>query len=686
MGYLVDPSRNIYVLAELMRPLVRNQLRKEMFLKNFIIAPNQKTDKWRIEMLRKRIFLTTFLIFVLAFTGCFGGTALKEITISAESDTVEQGKSITLEAKGIDKKKNEVVLPNPQWKVSDQSKGKIEGNGSKITFKANNDALGKVTVEVTSGKVSGAIELEIVTPGSAESESIYLLSTGQLLFRETFNNVPNGTNIRNDQSKLDNPQSFSRSNMSGTITAQGGAIEMGTQRFAISIPGLANAQDPILRIRIKNDNGSGKPVSDLKLAVGNRYTTSGAVGEDGYRAHGEYKITNSSYQYIEIPLNKKYTNTGLINFRGIVGTKGTAGLFIDQIEVWDGGGSGGSDPGEPDPDPDPGSGGSTGDAYFDLVGWAAMNGGTTGGAGGEVIYVSNGRELYDALYANERRHKGDKKYGDPVPLTIYVNGRITKSNTGQEKIDIKDQADVSIIGVGNKGELDGIGIKITRSNNIIIRNLTIHHVRAPEDGIEITDNSKNIWIDRNTFYNELLDDKDYYDGLLDIKTGSEYITISWNKFYNNSKGLLVGHSDSANNPTRITYHHNHFYNLNSRVPLIRSAEVHMFNNYFQNIVSSAINSRMGAKVRVENNYFEKVGSGKKDSHAGQIEGPIGWWYGSSQTGYWQVIGNKFVNCPVSSYSSTTTVNIPYDYSKALNSADRAKELVLQYAGAGSPSL
>ena len=46
-------------------------------------------------MLRKRIFLTTFLIFVLAFTGCFYGTALKEITISAESDTVEQGKSIT---------------------------------------------------------------------------------------------------------------------------------------------------------------------------------------------------------------------------------------------------------------------------------------------------------------------------------------------------------------------------------------------------------------------------------------------------------------------------------------------------------------------------------------------------------------------------------------------------------------
>ena len=57
-----------------------------------------------------------------------------------------------------------------------------------------------------------------------------------------------------------------------------------------------------------------------------------------------------------------------------------------------------------------------------------------------------------------------------------------------------------------------------------------------------------------------------------------------------------------------------------------------------------------------------------------------------QTGYWEVIDNIFVNCPKDDYESTTTVHIPYDYSLALNDAERAKELVLQYAGAGSPSL
>ena len=57
-----------------------------------------------------------------------------------------------------------------------------------------------------------------------------------------------------------------------------------------------------------------------------------------------------------------------------------------------------------------------------------------------------------------------------------------------------------------------------------------------------------------------------------------------------------------------------------------------------------------------------------------------------QTGDWEVIGNIFVDCPVSEYESTTTVHIPYDYGMALNDAERAKELVLMYAGAGSPSL
>lgn len=521
------------------------------------------------------------------------------------------------------------------------------------------------------------------------------------IFEETFDAVPDGANLRDHFSQADNPDSFDRSRMSGTITIDGGVVELGSQRIAIEIPGLANVENPILKVAIKNDNGSGSPVPNLKLAVGNRYSTSGGVGEDGYRAHGEHHVTHSDFQVLEIPLDPAHTHTNLLNFRGIVGASSTAGLFIDWIQVIAGSGGGSDARGEPgapgdgpsgpdDPDIPPEGPETIDDAYFGLVGYASMNGGVTGGAGpnGRVVFVSTGQQLHDELYANERRHKGDKKYGDPVPLVIYVNGTITPTNSGgQRKIDMKDQAAVSIIGLGDGGEFDGTGLKIVRSQNVIIRNLRIHHIRSPEDGIEIQDSS-NIWIDRNSIYNDLLlNNKDFHDGLLDIKGTSEYITVSWNKFYNNAKGLLVGHNDTpGGQPDKITYHHNHFYNLGSRAPLIRHATVHLFNNLFEDIHASATNVRMGAQARIENNYYDNVGSGTVDSHAGQIEGPIGWWYGSPQTGYWHVLGNVFVNSPVSSYQSTTTVSVPYDYSMALNSAERARQLVQQYAGAGSPSL
>ncbi|TCT15355.1 pectate lyase [Natranaerovirga pectinivora] len=330
--------------------------------------------------------------------------------------------------------------------------------------------------------------------------------------------------------------------------------------------------------------------------------------------------------------------------------------------------SGGSNP-PSNPTPPPSG------SMFDLVGYAALNGGTTGGAGGDVIYVDNGADLYQALR---------QKRNNNTPLTIYITGTITQANSSHSKIDVKDVSDVSIIGVGTSGELDGVGITISRANNIIIRNLSIHHVRQGSGtAIEITESSHNIWIDHNDFYSQTDVHKDYYDGLVDIKRNAEYITVSWNKFYDHHKGMLVGHTDNESlKADKITYHHNYFYNIGTRLPLIRYADVHMFNNYFKDIFGSAINARMGARVRVENNYFDNVGSGQVDTHAGYIQGPIGWFYGSSQTGYWHVIGNKFVNCPVSNYTSTTTFNVPYNYSSVLHTADEAKDLVLQYAGVG----
>ncbi len=160
------------------------------------------------------------------------------------------------------------------------------------------------------------------------------------VFKETFDNVENGTNIRPGEGKppvadLDNPDSFLRDNMSGTINVNDGIITMGTQRMAFIVPGLNTAINPILKVKIKNDNGSGQAVADLALAVGNTFSSSGSVDESGFRAHGTYKITNTDFEIIEIELNTGFTDTNLIQFRGVVGTSGTAGLFIDEIVVVD---------------------------------------------------------------------------------------------------------------------------------------------------------------------------------------------------------------------------------------------------------------------------------------------------------------------------------------------------------------
>ncbi|WP_166639344.1 pectate lyase family protein [Aureibacillus halotolerans] len=285
--------------------------------------------------------------------------------------------------------------------------------------------------------------------------------------------------------------------------------------------------------------------------------------------------------------------------------------------------------------------------------------GTTGGEGGDTITVSTGDALNDALK--------DKDEG--TPLTVYVDGTITPANTSEGKINVKDVADVSILGVGTNGELDGIGIKVWRAENIIIRNLTIHEVRAGEkDAVSIEGPSSQIWVDHNELYQSLDVDKDYYDGLFDVKRDAENITFSWNYVHDGWKGMLMGSSDGDDDYRNITFHHNWFDSINSRVPAVRHGVAHLYNNYWNNIIDTGVNSRMGAELFIENNVFENS------------ENPIGSWY-SDDEGYWNQSGNAFINSTGSIPSSSTTSFTP-DYSYTLDDTSDVKNLVQQYAGVG----
>src|SRR5690606_1248775 len=132
------------------------------------------------------------------------------------------------------------------------------------------------------------------------------------------------------------------------------------------------------------------------------------------------------------------------------------------------------------------------DLVIDL-GFAGYNFDVTGGANGMTVTVDTGSKLIAAL---------EEASDANMPVTIYVDGTITDANSGGSgrSIDIKDMDNVSIIGVAERGEFDGIGITIRRANNIIIQNLKIHHVlTGGKDAISVEgDNdgstTENIWI------------------------------------------------------------------------------------------------------------------------------------------------------------------------------------------------
>jgi len=318
------------------------------------------------------------------------------------------------------------------------------------------------------------------------------------------------------------------------------------------------------------------------------------------------------------------------------------------------------------------------------TGYATQNGGTTGGAGGQVVQASTGTQIHAALC---------NRASSSTPIIIQVSGTINHGNTtkvsgdscntGADLIELKQISNVTILGVGGGAVFDQIGIHIRESSNIIIQNVTVKNVKksgSPTsnggDAIGMESGVRNVWVDHVTL-EASGGEAEGYDGLFDMKADTKYVTLSYSILRNSERGGLVGSGDTDLDSSFVTYHHNVYQNLNSRIPLLRGGTAHSYNNHFIGIVESGINSRVGAKIKVDNNYFED----SKD--------PIGTFY-TSLKGYWQVSGNIFDNVTWSAQGtdnypagpnpvSTTTVSIPYAYT--LDQASCVPSVLSSTAGA-----
>ncbi len=191
---------------------------------------------------------------------------------------------------------------------------------------------------------------------------------------------------------------------------------------------------------------------------------------------------------------------------------------------------------------------------------------------------------------------------------------------------MKYAKNVTIEGIGPDATIHGWGVSFagdaadaTNSNygkNFEVRNLSFKEV--PEDCVEITGKAKNdgsieegvshAWVHNCAFYrpsdilNPAEDDKKQGDGAMDFKSG-QYMTMSYNYFERNHKTSLVGAADKVQQ-YHITWHHNHWKNVESRAPLGRQADMHIYNNFYENQSSYCMSLRGNAYVFSEYNTFK----------------------------------------------------------------------------------
>ncbi|PVF96910.1 putative pectate lyase 1 [Serendipita vermifera] len=282
-----------------------------------------------------------------------------------------------------------------------------------------------------------------------------------------------------------------------------------------------------------------------------------------------------------------------------------------------------------------------------MEGYAAV-GGTTGGAGGPTTRVSSLSDFTSAVS------------GDSPKIVI-----LTTSLSGSTAI--KVGSNTSIYGANGSITLTGIGLRVNKVSNVIIRNLKIQKVLAGTgDAIGIQEASK-IWIDHVDLSSDMSHDKDYYDGLCDITHGVTYITVSWSYLHDHWKSMLIGHSDSNESEDKkmtVTVHHNYWKNLNSRGPSFRFGTGHVYNNYYENM-NDGINTRVGAQLLVENNVWG---------------GTCGDALYSTDGGYAVARGNEFSVCSTGNTAPSGSLSsVPYSYS--LTPTSNVKSVVTGGAGA-----
>lgn len=282
-------------------------------------------------------------------------------------------------------------------------------------------------------------------------------------------------------------------------------------------------------------------------------------------------------------------------------------------------------------------------------GWAAMEGGTRGGADArpeQVLAVRTRAELDAALALGDTpkiivllaridlaadasgRRLGLADFRDPGydfeafqrqydpatwgrddPSGPLEEARRRSAKRQAAQIVLRIPSNTTLIGAVPDAGFDGGMLLLEKVQQVILRHLHFSDAydlfpaweprdnghgewNSEYDTVSLR-NARHVWVDHCSFDDGAHPDHEEavalgqriqrHDGLLDITRQSDLVTVSWNRFSQHDKTMLIGSSDSQTadaGKLRVTLHHNLWERIKERAPRVRYGQVHVLNNLY----------------------------------------------------------------------------------------------------------
>lgn len=338
-------------------------------------------------------------------------------------------------------------------------------------------------------------------------------------------------------------------------------------------------------------------------------------------------------------------------------------------------------------------------AHFKYAGVGAYNNDGTLKAGAKVLYITAKTAKTVSTTVNTGKLEtitglqsiidAYSKGKDKTPIAFRIIGKVNLSDldhisSSAEGLQIKGaMMNMTFEGVGDDATVYGFGFLLREAESVEFRNFAI--MRCLDDAMSLDTNNSHVWIhNMDLFYGKKggAADQAKGDGTVDIKGDSKYVTVAYNRFWDNGKASMCG-MKSETGPNYITYHHNWFDHSDSRMARVRTMSVHMYNNYYQHNDVYGIGATSGSSIFMESNYFDAVKRPIMSSLQGTDAMGDGTFSGE-KGGLIKAYGNVFANKPANfSYVPYAENNTSFDAYEVSNPSEQVPASVKTLVGGTS---